>query len=208
VRDMKLISPSGATDVKNVHLNGKEVEGEVRIAGTASYILTARTIPNVFQLGANEFNAYLREEGLEEAIFWRKEHGEAQNNARERYSKYAKALLTAGGSNELHAQAVGFLFEIVPEKSPYELQKGESLPVRILLRGKPASHLQVETSWAVTGTKTKTEIVGRTDVQGRIVIPHPTSGKWRIHSVSIERCEDPRAADWESNWASLTFEIR
>jgi hypothetical protein len=30
VRDMKLISPSGAVDVQNLHADGKEVQGEVR----------------------------------------------------------------------------------------------------------------------------------------------------------------------------------
>jgi uncharacterized GH25 family protein len=207
VRDLKLLSAAGAWDIQNLHVAGKTVQGEIRIPQSGSYVLTARTIPHAFQLLAKDFNAYLKEEGLEHVIAWREQHGETQSAGRERYSKYAKALLTTGGKNEFHTRPTGLAIEIVPEISPYDLKPGADLPIHILFRGNPASDLQVETSWASAGAPTKIVIVGRTDQQGRLAIPHLAPGKWRIHTVSMDRCKDSSAADWESSWASLTFEL-
>lgn len=207
VRDMKLISAAGTWDVENLRVVGKTVLSEIRIPQAGSFILTARTIPHAFQLPAKKFNAYLKEEGLDHIVAWRQQHGEMQSRGMERYSKYAKSLLTTGGKNEFHTRPSGLTFEIVPEISPYDLKPGADLPIRILLSGKPALDLQVETSWVDGATPTRTAIVGHTDKQGRIVIPHLASGKWRIHTVSMERCQDADTADWESRWASLTFEL-
>jgi hypothetical protein len=40
---------------------------------------------------------------------------------------------------------------------------------------------------------------------GRILIP-VKGGKWRLHAIQMERASDSEA-DWESFWATLTFEI-
>jgi hypothetical protein len=53
---------------------------------------------------------------------------------------------------------------------------------------------------AKPGAATNTVIVGRTDEQGRIVIPGLPPGKWRVHA-------EQDSAEWESSWASLTFEL-
>jgi uncharacterized GH25 family protein len=204
---MKLLSATGAWDVQNLRVAGKTIQGETRIPQSGSFILTAHTIPHAFQLPAKDFNAYLKEEGLDQVIAWREQHKATQTPGRERYSKYAKALLTTGGKNEFHTRPAGLTIEIVPEISPYDLRPGADLPIQILLRGNPAPNLQVETSVATASAPTKIAIAGRTDPQGRLIIPRLTSGKWRIHTVSMERCKDPSVADWESSWASLTFEL-
>jgi uncharacterized GH25 family protein len=208
VRDMKLVSATGSVDVQDLHVSGNSVEGEVRIPASGAYVLIARTVPHAFQLSAKDFNAYLNEEGLTNALKWRKEHGETERPGRERYAKYAKALLTTGISNEIHTRPINFELEIVPQLSPYELKPGDGLPISVLLKGKPAVDLQVETSWAGNGSPTKTMIIGNTDREGKIVVPNLVPGRWRIHTVVMEPCPDVAAADWESRWASLTFEIR
>ena len=48
-------------------------------------------------------------------------------------------------------------------------------------------------------------LIGKTDAQGRIALP-VKSGKWRLHTIYMERIAEPDA-DWESFWATLTFEI-
>ena len=206
VRDMKLISADGATDAVNMHTGDKAVEGDFRVPGSGS-VVVARTIPFAFRLGAKEFNAYLQEEGLEATQQWRAERYESEAPGRERYGKYAKTLLTTGTGNEVHTRPANLVFEIVPAKSPYELKAGESLRIKLLLRGRPAGNIQAEASHARPGEKTKTTIIGRTDNNGEISVPALGSGLWRIHAVTMERCPDTAVADWESSWASLTFEL-
>lgn len=206
VRDMRLISATRAWEMENLHVAGKSVQGEIRIPQAGSFVLTARTIPHAFLLGATEFNAYLKEEGLDHVLAWRQQHSETESAGRERYAKFAKALLTTGGNNSFHTAPVGLAMEIVPETSPYDL-KDTNLPIRILLDGKPLEDVQVETAWVNAGKPAKIVVVGRTDADGHLVIPGVSSGKWRIHSVFMERCKDQNVAEWESKWASLTFQL-
>ena len=165
------------------------------------------TVPNFIELAPDKFLDYLKEEGLSEVIAWRTQHGEAGKPGRERYSKFAKSLVLSGTADEHQPPALGFPIEIVPERNPYLLHAGEELPVRVLLRGKPAPHLQVEAAWADQG-QSKTTVIGRTDSTGRIRVPLTSAGQWRLHSLHMERCAEPAVADWESLWASLTFAVR
>jgi hypothetical protein len=84
--------------------------------------------------------------------------------------------------------------------------------VRILFGGQPATGIQVEAAWAAGGLlKTalaKTTIVGRTGADGRVIVRLEKAGRYRLHALKMERCADSTAADWESNWASFTFELR
>ena len=37
---------------------------------------------------------------------------------------------------------------------------------------------------------------------------HELAAAHRLHAIAMERFADPKVADWESFWASLTFEIQ
>lgn len=82
------------------------------------------------------------------------------------------------------------------------------MPIQIVFRGKPAANLEIESAWTGTESSTGTVIVGRTDDDGHIVLPLLSAGKWSIRKVHMEECADKDVADWESHWASLTFDLR
>jgi hypothetical protein len=207
LRDVRLLSAEGATDVANLRVAGKEILGEVHIPGAGGAILTARTIPHYISLPSKQFNTYLSHEGLDDVTAWREKHQESATPSRERYSKYAKALLSTGGDNAFQTHETGLTFEIVPEASPNTVKGGQPLPIRVLFRGKPAAGQQIEVSWAGAGVARQMSIAGRTDKNGRLDVPLGRPGKWRLHTVLMERCADQKAAEWESYWASLTFEM-
>jgi uncharacterized GH25 family protein len=207
LRDTSLRSNSQTAPIQKLRVDGNRTIGNVKIPGSGALLLTVRTIPNFIEIQPDKYVAYLKEEGLSEAINWRAQHGETDKPGRERYSKYAKSLLSAGSPNGLYSTVTGQLIEIIPEKDPYGLKPGDSLPVRVLFRGSPAPNLQIEAAWAGPHGKA-VHPVGRTDADGRITVPLAQAGKWRLHTTRMERCSDPKAADWESFWASLTFELR
>jgi uncharacterized GH25 family protein len=214
VRDMRVVSATGSVEVEHLETAGKVVQGKVTLPWSSSSMVTARTSPHAFELQAAEFEAYLKEEGLFQVIQWRHDNGQQASLGRERYRKYAKSLINSSeshgnsASNNFHTQPVGLELEIVPEKSPENLKPGSAVLLQVLFRGKPASDLQVEAAWAGIGAGSgKTTVLGRTDKSGRIIASLPSPGKWRFHTVRMERCEEPSAADWESYWSSLTFEI-
>jgi len=171
-------------------------------AGAGSFILTARTTPNLIELAAGKALEYFKEEGLDEVIDWRVKNGEANRPSRERYSKFAKALLVSEAGDDYYKQEIGFPIEIVPEVDPYAVHPDGLLPVRVLFRGKPAAGIQLEAAWAGSAGSRAT-VIGRTDTEGRITVPITGAGNWRLHSLKMGRCADRAVADWESFWASL-----
>ncbi len=84
------------------------------------------------------------------------------------------------------------------------MKPGESLTVRVLFKGAPAANVQVIAASA-TGKPTP---VGATAADGRISVRIPASGVYRLHALQMERCTDQSAAEWESYWATLTFEVQ
>ena len=170
-------------------------------------ILTSQTLPSLIELDPKKFLSYLEHENLTNAVEWRKSHGETAKPGKERYSKYVKSIIQVGKPDDFYKEKSGLLIEIVPEANPYSIRPGQTPSVQVLFRGKPAAGVAVESTWLENG-KAKMEVFGRTDGQGRIVIPIKARGPHRLHAIVMERCAEPQVADWESSWASLTFEIQ
>ena len=207
LRDPKLIWRDGSGQFRNLRVDGKRDVGDAVVGGGGELIATVNTAPALIELDAAKFTKYLKHEGLTEIVEWRAQHGESAKSGKERYSKYAKGLLLAGTTDGFATHAIDHVIEIVPEASPYTLKPGDQLPIQVLFRGKPAAGLQIESSWA-SKTGRKTKLAGRTGSDGRLKVPLSAAGLWRIHTIKMERCTEPAVADWESFWASLTFEMR
>lgn len=202
VRDLAV--PGGSHE--ELRVLGKATHAFIKTGKAGSAVVSLRTAPRSFELPPAKFEAYLKEEGLEHAIAWRAQHGEAAAPGRERYSKYAKTLIVSGAPGAGFDAAAGLTIEFVLEADPSLIKPGGSLPVKVLLRGKPAAGLRVEASWAAAG-KSGHSIVGRTGTDGRITVPLDKAAIWRLHTVSIERTQGVAEADWESYWATFTFEL-
>lgn len=207
LQNPRLIWQDGTAAFANLRVEGNRDLGDVTVGGSGELVAAVRTSPSLIELEPAKFTEYLKEEGLTEIIKWREQHGELSKSGKERYSKYAKSILLAGAPNGFANHTVGFVIEIIPEADPYKLKAGDLLPIRVLFRGKPAADVQIESAWAGSGDS-KTTVAGRTSADGRMKVPLPSAGRWRIHTIKMERCSDPSVADWESFWASLTFELR
>jgi uncharacterized GH25 family protein len=153
---------------------------------------------------AGEFTEYLEEEGLTDIIEARKQRGEASANAKERYTMYAKALLLSGAPDDGYSRPVGTPIEIVPMVDPYRLKAGEPLRVRVLFRGQPVANVAVK-ALSTRDEDGKQNIIGRTNADGVVSIPSGP-GLWRVQTIHMERSTKPDV-DWESYWATLTFEV-
>ncbi|MBX9603810.1 MAG: DUF4198 domain-containing protein [Bryobacteraceae bacterium] len=200
IRDARL---SDGTPIGDFAIVGKITLGYAKPMNQGSLSASLSSAPRFLQLAPAKFEEYLREEGLDQVIAWRRENGETLRPGRELYSKFAKTLLVSGSPSAEFARPAGLLFEFVPEADPAGLKPGDRLPVRLLFRGSPAAGVQVQ----VANQSGKTVIAGRTGDDGRIAIPLSRSGHWRLHAVAMERAGNKQQADWESFWASLTFAV-
>ena len=160
--------------------------------------------PKSIELKPDEVKEYLDEIGAPEAVrrAWSEQN---PKRWRELYTKHAKTFVRVGvpEGDRSWAEPVGLALEIVPEKDPTALRPGEDLPLRVLLRGKPVP------SFAV-GLVREGETHGllkTTDEQGRVAFPVAKAGRWLLRATDVRRSSRPDA-DWESDFATLTFEVR
>lgn len=193
------------TNLQYLRIAGRATHGIAHTPASGTQYLSAETRPRLIVIEAAKFEAYLQEEGLQHISAARKRNGQTGATGREIYAKFAKALVTAGTSDAGHAKPVGLTLEIVPQADPSTLTAGSLLPVIVLFRGKPLPNIQLERAWACEG-KSNRKVVGRTDREGRVSIPVDSPGRWRLHAVHMQ-ASTRSDADWESYWASLTFEI-
>ena len=188
-------------------------------AGTHTVVLTSQLA--FAELPAAEFTAYLRQQGLGEALRQRQEAGVAATKpGREAYRRCAKALVLATQGPHLppvaadtaFRQVLGLALELVPEQNPYRLRPGAALTVRVLRQGQPAAGTLVRV-WQVaspaqqTGASTVATFTTRTNAQGRVLLRVPGPGPYLLAAVHLEAAPPALAAraDWLSTWATLTF---
>ncbi|MCC6536422.1 MAG: DUF4198 domain-containing protein [Bryobacterales bacterium] len=208
VRDAQVVSAGGVQPVRPLRVEGRAAVADFRPPDAAAFLLIARTVPNYIELAPHLFTEYLEHESLLHVIEWRRKHGEADKPGRELYSKYVKSIVHTGGPDPFVCKPTGQTIEFVPQVDPAALQLGQPLQVQVLFRGAPAAGLHVEAASNSLAGAVKLRQLGRTDAQGRISIPLDTAGLWKLHAIKMERRTDTREADWESFWASLTFEVR
>ena len=186
--------------------DGQAPAGILRPRGAGPCWIVYRSTPKSIELRAEEFEAYLAEEGLERVSKLRAERGDAGKPGRERYSRCAKALVRVGAAESRGFDRIaGLPLELVPETDPSDLAPGAKLPVIVLYQGRPLEGVLVGAMAEVAPEK---ETRLRTDASGRVEFVVDEAGPWLVHAVHMVPAEAGSGADWESSWASLTFEPR
>ena len=156
------------------------------------------------EMEPSEFNEYLVEDGLINALEYRKQNNEAGCNGREFYQRCAKTLLQVGDvKDQTFGTTTTLPIDIVPSSNPYELKNKEMFRVKIFYKGSPLRNALIKT-WHRVKNKTQKKDL-KTDSKGEIVFPVNTNGKWMISTVKMERLFDNPVCDWQSYWGSLTW---
>jgi len=142
LRDVNLYSAKMTAEARDLRIDGNRAVGVVTAPGEGDLILAVRTIPNFISLEPDKFLEYLKEEGLDHVIKWRRGAGRIREaKPGNGIAKYAKSVPVAGASNGYYKNVLGLPLEIVPQE---QAKVGASIPVLVLLRGKPAAGLQVK----------------------------------------------------------------
>ena len=175
--------------------------GWLRADGAGTALIVYRSQPSFIELPADKFEDYLRLERLDRVIAMRGERGEHAKPGREYFSRYAKALLAGERSSPGVTQPLGLAYEIVPDVDP--TAAAAPLRGRLLYGGKPLPDALVVAIWH---NEPSLRLMAQTDAQGGFVFVLPHPGVWLVKSVHMVRASFFSRADWESLWASLTFE--
>lgn len=175
--------------------------GWLRADGRSTAVIVYRSTGSFVELPAEKFEDYLRQEGLERIIDTRAKRGQRDKPGRERFYRYAKALLTGQQPSAAVTQPLGLLYEIVPDDDP--TARLAPFRGRVLYGGKPLGDALVV---AMLHSDPSVRLTVRSDAQGAFSFVLPHAGVWLIKSVHMVKASFFSDADWESLWASLTFE--
>jgi uncharacterized GH25 family protein len=181
-------------------IDGADPAGIARLQMPGGYIVAFESKHTLANMPAEQFSAYLEEKGLGQILTLREQRGETRRGARDAYSRHAKALIRVGESNErLADRAVGLRLELIAEPE----RPGGERSFQLRYEGKSLANALVTATLLGAAAS---DLHARTDKHGRAMFSLQAAGAWRIDAVHMIEAGDGVAADWESLWASLTFE--
>jgi uncharacterized GH25 family protein len=196
IEEFIAVGPDGSHLV--VGHDGTEPAGLVRLTSPGGYVVVFRSNRAMTMQRDEKFDEYLQEKGLDEVLATRSKEGHHGGKVRESFSRYAKALVWVGqppGRAAFTDRALGLPLEIVAENTS---------TFRVLYGGKPLPRALVT---AMRPGTTDVGITARTATDGRVQFKLRDGGAWRISAVHMVAPSKDIDADWDSLWASLTFEL-
>jgi hypothetical protein len=211
IADISVVFPEGRAQLSALTAWSRGPDStsllSIELGDAGTYVAGVSTRARQIELQADDFNAYLEEDGLPDVLEARRRDGELGKGARERYSKHVKAVFQVGQTRSQDFSVVlGYPAEIVPLDSPYAIAKGTPLRVRCLVDGRPVANQTV--LWGgEEGGRTLAQRSTRTDSLGVAQVTPDAAGRWYVKFIHMVRATEP-GLDYESKWATLTFEIR
>jgi uncharacterized protein DUF4198 len=202
---------NGSTTRPIVGRDGSTPAGYFRLQSPGLHLLAYHSTHASVELAGEKFSLYLRERGLDPILALRESRGQSSNPAREVYSRCCKSLVRVGDIDPGRGfdTPLALPLELVPLADPTALHTGEPLPVQLLFRGQPLANALIG---ALSLDTPQSEppapftVSARTDAEGRAKLALPRGGRWLVTSVHMIEASDVAVADFESFWASLTFE--
>jgi uncharacterized GH25 family protein len=180
---------------------GDDPAGQFTPARAGAYVVVYRsTLFTVTFDTRAEFEQYLEKEGLERVKTLHADGTPTGKAIRENYSRSAKSLVVAGKPGAVADRALGLRLELIAEKNPYTTAR---VPLRLLYEGKPLADALVV---AFNKAEPLKKFRARTGRDGRVQFDFNRPGTWLVTSVHMLPAPPGTNADWESVWASLTFE--
>lgn len=170
-----------------------------------THVLAMQSNDAYIELEADKFNAYLKEDGLDNILEERKKSGDLNNRSKENYTRFTKLILQSGEkTDDTFKKSIGFRLEIIPDSNPYVLKVGDYLQCQVLFDGKPSSHTLVKV-WSHIGEKIFLQNI-YTENDGTLKFPISNKSPWMLSCVRMIRSEKDTAI-YHSLWSSLVFGI-
>ncbi|MGC4038745.1 MAG: DUF4198 domain-containing protein [Chitinophagaceae bacterium] len=170
--------------------------------GTA--MVTYNSKNSFIQLDSAKFNAYLLEDGLKEAIKYRKQNDETGKEGREFYQRSVKTILQVGAVYDTtYKQQTDLPLDIIPQSNPYQLKNKKELTVRLFFKNEILKGALVKVWHRKKNETIKEEYT--TNKDGEISFDVETKGEWMVSCVRMIRTENDPDADWQSYWGSCTW---
>jgi uncharacterized GH25 family protein len=201
----KFVAAGPAGEQPIVGLDGSEPAGIARLTTPGGYVIAYRSNRAFTEMPRLKFDEYLKDKGLDRIVGLRAKQGaNRQQVVHEAYSRNSKALIRVGNASAIVDRRMGLRLELIAVPDRSQAEGGELHSYQLLFEGRPLAGALVAATRPGTSDE---DLKARTDAEGRARFRLPMPGMWRIAVVHMIRAPADVAADWESLWASLTFEI-
>lgn len=206
--EFKTNGPEGFIDRRReLRMNSKSYDARVMLDKPGAYVFGLQSSSADSSLPAVRFNDYVATEGLTPIADFRKRHRQDRADGRETYSRRAKAIVQVGAVDAASIKRVttplGLELEIVPERHPQTLATGDSMPVRILYKGRPLAGALVKLTYLANDAKPVA--TRRTGRDGRTSFKLTQAGNWQMNVIWAEVLRDKSKADFDTTFSSLSF---
>ncbi len=180
--------------------------------GEGTYAIGVSTKPRMITLSRKAFSDYLKHEGVSDTLadF---EKNSTLDQVRERYSKHVRTIVQVGDArSEDHRIEFGYPVEIILENNPYTAHVGDRVGFRVFSGGEPLTDQLVYASHdgfhrhAEDGAHQRAQTL-RTDDDGRGFFDLTAKGVWYLTLIHMKKLDNDSNADYESNWATVTFKV-
>ena len=180
----------------------------VKTAEAGTYVVGVSTKPRAIDLKATDFNEYLAHDGIPDTLAARRRNNQLGKDVRERYSKHVRAIFQVGDARtDDYRRPLGYPVEIIAQQNPYDLRVGETLEVLCTLDGRPLVNQFVLANRETKTKRMSREVGARTDANGIARFKLNGAGKWYVKMIYMTTTTEP-GLNYESKWATLTFELR
>lgn len=206
VASLKLWTKDGKQDIPSNHWKkGDSLEIYLAPSNTGSSIMITFNSKNSFiHLEAAKFNAYLEEDGLRNAIEYRREHHETDSMGHEAYQRSVKTILQVGKKKDSSIlKRTDLPLDIVPINHPLLVPDRQKMSFKVYFNNSPLADQLVKVWFKENGKTIKEDLL--TDQDGIVSFRLKKSGIWMISTVKMIRLENDPKAQWQSYWGSCTW---
>jgi uncharacterized GH25 family protein len=196
-----MVGPEGELVVSGQE--GADPAGWIKPSKAGLHTLVYESIATRSEMEPERFEAYLREESLDQVISERAKRGETSKPGTSTYVRCAKSLLNLGATTAATARKnVGLTLELSIDKGLTDYRAGKPLTFQLQFEGKPAAGVTVA---AMDTSDPNHPVSARTDAQGRVTLALPKATEWLVSAVHMIPARPGKQADWESFRAALSF---
>jgi uncharacterized GH25 family protein len=177
-----------------------------------THMVTYNGKNSFISLEAEKFNDYLKEDGLDNVIAYRKQHQEENKKSTEHYQRSIKTILQAGSrTTNVCTGPTTLPLDIIPDANPYavpanNMGRPDYVRFKVLFKGMPVANVLVR-NWYYSLDKRLQTDTFRTNRRGYITLKKH-SGPNLVSCVYMEHTPADPEAQWQSYWGSVSFDLR
>lgn len=206
IERLELIHRNQSSNLKDSVKEGEKDNLEVELKESGTHLIVMQSDKAYIELEADKFNEYLKEDGLDNVLDLRTKTKTLNKPSKEFYSRYTKLLLQVGDTkDDTYKKVIGLPIEIVPDRNPYSLKKGDLIRFKILWQGKSFFGAKVRV-WNRFDNRTTIQNI-YTEKDGTMQTHISNPGAWMVSVVQMIP-STKEGADWESYWGSMVFGVK